>query len=86
MLALSPSHWSTVTTVGAELWFNDQLCVIQWLRVHLRLLSDLWDSGVVNVNRKRTPSEDILFLDSCAWEAWGGRPSVVTKVFWKVQG
>lgn len=93
MLALSPSHWSTVTTVGTELWFNDRfidprrgLCVIRWLRVDLRLLSDLWDTGVANVNRKKAPSEDIPFSDSCAREAGGGRPSVVTKVLWKVQG
>lgn len=45
LLAFRPSHWSIVTTVGAQLRFNDQfidprrgLWVIQWLRVHLRLL------------------------------------------------
>lgn len=46
MLALSPSHWSIVTTVETELWFNDQfidpqkgpLCHIM---PELRLLSDL---------------------------------------------
>lgn len=48
MLAFSPSHWSIVTTVGAELWFNDQfidprrgLCVMTMAEVHLRLLTDL---------------------------------------------